>query len=629
MLQDIRDNSQGVIAKVIIGFIVAIFALFGVDSIIGGFTTSPPVAEINGEEITDAQLQASVQSLLNSLGGGLESLDQSLLEQVALGQIIEEVILRQSAQRASMSISSDRLDRNIITNPQFQINGVFDSDLAVRTMASQGYSVPLYRETIKRQMMLSQVASAYTSSGFVIESELSRMAELSAQTRDFRYISIPLGVRTLDTAISDEEIQAYYDENQSNFTEDEAVIVRYVLLDKDVIAEEIEVDESELLAKFEEEKGAFEGSAEKRASHILFEVGANLSQDAALQLASDSIERLNAGEEFAAIALELSSDTGSAANGGDIGYTDGNAFPDAVESALETLALNEISGPVVSEFGVHILKLTEDSENVFQTFDEVSARMERELKNSRVEAIYAERLGDLSNLAFETGDLETISQELNLVILESDAFGRVGGRGIFANSSVIAQAFAEEVLLEGNNSDVVELGASQAVVLSMLEFSEESLMPVEDVEPEIAVLLRTRMERDAVQTLGDELLTAVEAEAGLEELLTENELEWITLDDASRGSVMVNGQILSRVFAMSLLENSESTYDNISLDNGTFVLVELNQINVGTLDSMDDAERQGMTTAMIADSGNSDFQAFMTNLQETADIQSSVNEETF
>ena len=114
MLQDIRDNSQGVIAKVIIGLIVAVFALFGVDSIIGGFIASPPVAEVNGEEISEAQLQNNTQQFLNSIGGDIGSIDQDLLEQIALNQLIEEVVLRQSAENGSMLVSSNRIDRNIL-----------------------------------------------------------------------------------------------------------------------------------------------------------------------------------------------------------------------------------------------------------------------------------------------------------------------------------------------------------------------------------------------------------------------------------------------------------------------------------------------------------------------------------
>lgn len=627
MLQDIRDNSQGVIAKVIIGFIVAIFALFGVDSIMNGFITSPPIAEINGEEVTEAQLQANTQNLLNSIGGSADSLDQSLLEQIALSQILEEVLLRQSAQSTGMAVSSNRVDRSIIENPQFQINGVFDADLAVRTMASQGFSVPIYRETLQQQMLLSQLANAYSSSAFVTNTELERIAGLSAQTRDFRYLSIPLGTRTLGTAISDAEIQSYYEENQGAFTQPETVSVSYVTLDKNVISNEIELDDGVVLAQYETERSAFEGSAEKRASHILFEVGGDLDEEQALELAATAKQRIDAGEDFGAVALDMSTDTASAEEGGDIGYTDGTAFPEAIEEALGTLAVNEVSGPVVSDFGVHIVMLTEDSVNVFQSFEEVAERIERELKSSEVELIYAERLGDLSNLAFETGDLETISEELELEVLISGPFDRSGGSGIFSNQALLAAAFSDEVLLDGNNSEVIELSPSQAVVLNLEIFNEATLLPLEEVEPEIAVIIRTEMEREAVRELADQLLSNIENGESIEQLLADNELEWRAEEGANRGAAGVNREILTQVFSMSLADSGELAYENLTLSNDTAVIVELNGINAGSIASLAQADRESMVSSMISDLGNSDFQAYMSNLEENADIESRILDE--
>ena len=627
MLQDIRDNSQGVIAKVIIGFIVAIFALFGVDSIVNGFITSPPVAEVNGEEITEAQLQVNTQNLLNSIGGSADSLDQGLLEQIALSQILEEVLLRQSAEKSAMAVSNDRIDRSIIENPNFQINGVFNADLAVRTMASQGFSIPIYRESLQQQMLLSQLANAYSSSAFVTNSELERIAGLSAQTRDFRYLSIPLGTRTLGSAISDAQIESYFDENQQDFTQPETVSVSYVMLDKNAISSEIELDEGVVEAQYETERSAFEGSAEKRASHILFEVGGDLSEDQALEMAATAKQRIDAGEEFEAVALEMSTDTASAEVGGDIGYTDGTAFPVALEEALEILSVDEVSVPVVSDFGVHIVKLTEDSINVFQGFEEVAERIERELKSSEVELIYAERLGDLSNLAFETGNLETISEELEMEVLISGNFSRSGGSGIFSNQALIAAAFSDEVLLEDNNSEVVELSPSQAVVLNVTLFNEAAVLPLEEVEPEIAVIIRTQMERDAVQNLSERLLTSIEDDEPVDQLLADNQIEWLTQDGANRAATNVNREILTQVFSMSLADTGTPVYDNLTLTNDTAVIVELTSINAGSIDSLADTDRENMVSSMISDLGNSDFQAYMSNLQDSADIESRILDE--
>ena len=619
MLQDIRDNSQGLISKLIIGVIIAVFALTGASYLIDRLPITA-VAEVNGEEITEAQLQAETQQFLSSIGVGIDSIDQELLEQIALNQLIEQMILRQSVEDASMAISSNKIDRQIIETEAFQIDGVFNSDLAVRTMAAQFLNVPQYRAFLRQQLLLAQLANAYSSSNFVTKVELSKVTELTGQTRDFRYISITLGTRTLGTAISNDEITAYYEANTGNFIEEESVLLDYVVLSKDQIAGEIQVDEAELRAQYESEREAYEGSSEKRASHILFEVGGDRSEDDTLALAGVARQRILDGEDFGALALEFSSDVVSAEEGGDIGYTDGSAFPLEIEEVLEVLTLNELSDPVVTEFGVHLVKLTEDAENLFQPYEEVAERIERDLKSAEVELIYGERLGNLSNLAFETGDLLTISEELNLVILRSEPIGRSGGSAIFSNQALIAAAFSDEVLLEGNNSDVIELDTEQAVVLRVREFTEAAVRPLQEVQPEIAVILRTEMEKDEVQELGNRLLTAAEAGEGLDDLLAENELGWIVEEAVERNAFTANREIINKAFEMPRPIN-ETALATITLDNGTFVLLELNQVQPGAIDSLQEDELITLTDTLATGLGNSDFEAFLNNLKGNADIQ--------
>ena len=616
MLQDIRDNSQGLIAKIIIGVIIAVFALFGVMR----STTLPGVAEVNGQEISEAQLQNNTQQLLNSIGAGIDSIDQDLLEQIALNQLIEQIILLQSAEEASMVISSNEIDRQMLETVSFQIGGVFNPDLAVRTLAGQGYSVASYREFLRQQLVLSQIANAYSSSNFVTEAELNRLAELSGQTRDFRYISVILGARTLGLAISDDQIAAYYESNKEDFIDEESLVVRYVILDKDEISEEIEVDEIELKAQYESEREEYEGSSEKRAAHILFEVGVDLAEADVLTLARETQQRILEGEDFEALALEFSSDIVSAEEGGDIGYTDGSAFPSEIEEALEILAVNEVSDPIITEFGVHLVKLTEDSENSFQPYEEVVDRIERDKKSAEIELIYAERLQNLSNLAFETGDLLTISEELNLPVLQSEPIGRSGGSAIFSNQELIAAAFSDEVLMDGNNSDVVELGTGQAVVLRIQEFNEAAVPTLEEVQPEIAVIMRTEMEREEVQKVGKNLLDAAERGEGLDELLKANELEWIVEEDIERNSFTVNREIVTKAFGMPR-PTALPELTTITLDNGTFVLLELNQVNSGAVDSLEQDELDALTETLSTGLGSSNFEAFLNNLRSNADIQ--------
>ena len=625
MLQDIREKSLGTIGKVIIGLIIAVFALFGVESIIGGFTQPPSVASVNGEEISQFQLDQNIQNLMASFGGDFEGLDPSFLESIALNQLIEETLLRQKALDSSMSISSEKIDRNIVSTDSFQINGVFDSELAVRTMATQGLTIPMYRESLEQRMILSQLANAFSSSSFITSIELEKFAELTSQTRDFNYLSITMGTRTLGTAVLDQEIQAYYEDNQSQFTEEESVIIEYVLLDKASIIDELNVDEADLKAQYDIEREEFEGSSEKRASHILFEISPEVPVEAAVELAQNAKTRIDGGEEFSNLALELSIDTVSAEEGGDIGYSDGAAFPAEIEEALNLLTLNEVSSPVVSEFGVHLVKLTQEADNSFPSFEEARSRLERDLTSSEVERNYAERLQDLSNLAFETGDLLTIEEELTLEIQRSDPVPRSGGSGIFSDLDVVGVAYSDEVLIDGNNSDVIELSDSQSLVVRVLEFNEASMQPLAEVDAEIAVIIRTQMEREAVQELGNQLLTALEQERSIEELLSQNELTWITETGIERNSFAVNREIVNQVFSLPK-PTEEIGRSNLTLSNGTFVLIELSQVNEGSIDSIPEEQIVGLANSIKTDLGNNDFQAYMASLRESSEIQTNLEQ---
>ena len=625
MLQDIREKSLGIIGKVIIGLIIAVFALFGVESIIGGFTQPPSAASVNGEEITQFQLDQNIQNLMASIGGDLNGIDSSFLESIALNQLVEETLLRQKAINKSMAISPSQIDRNILATESFQISGVFNSDLAVRTMATQGLTVPMYRQSLEQRMLMSQLASAYTGSSFITDVELERFAKLSTQTRDFRYLSVTMGTRTLGTPVRDDEITAYYNNNSEQFAEEESLIIEYVLLDKSAISAELQTDVAELRQQYELERLEFEGSSEKRASHILFEVGNTNSEDVAIELAADTKSRIDAGEEFSELAMELSIDAVSAEEGGDIGFTDGTAFPVEIEEALNLLELNEVSSPVVSEFGVHLVKLTQAEDNSFPDFEEARDRIERELTNSEVERLYSERLQDLANLAFETGDLLTIEEQLALDIRETEPTPRSGGTGIFSNLELVNAAYSDEVLLDGNNSDVVELSDSQSAVVRALTYREASVLPLEEVEAEIAVILRTEMERNSVQELGSELVSALEENLPIDELLAENDLQWIEELEVERNSFAVNREIVNEVFSLPVPDN-ELNRSDITLSNDTFVVIELTQVNEGSVDAIPEEQVTTLIESVKTDLGNNDFQAYMSSLRESSDIQTSTNE---
>ena len=621
MLQTIRENSQGLVAKVIIGFIIAIMALFGVESIMNGFIANPTVAEVNGEEITEPELQTSVQNLIASVGGNLESLDEDLIRQVALNQIIEDRLLRQSSKEAGLIISSDAIDLQIISNPQFQVGGVFNSDLAVRTMATQGFTVAGYRQALADQMVVGQIANAYASSGFVTQSEMERIAALSSQTRDFRFVSVTLGNRTGGEAIPAEQVESYYQNNQSQFMVEEEVAIDYVVLDKAAIFSEVQVSEADVLARYEEERAASSSTTQRRASHILLEIGTGETEEGVISEAAALKARLDQGEDFGAIALAASADTVSAEQGGDIGYSDGSAFPAGIEQALLSMEVGQVSDPVVTEFGVHLVKLTEFDVNEYPALEESAERIRRDLSSAEVDEIYFARLESLANLAFETTDLVEISEELSLPVEQSELFSRGGGFSeITTNANVIAAAFADEVLVEGNNSDVVEMGNDRALVLNINTHNEESLRTLEEVRGEIAAILRTELEKERAAALGEQLLASLRNGESIDETMQANELQWIVQTNASRDQTGLNSEVMQSVFALSTPAEGDSAYSGFALTNGTYIVVELQKVNRGSLAQIEEEAKQTLVSSYVERDGRAAFDAFLANTRNNSEV---------
>jgi peptidyl-prolyl cis-trans isomerase D len=620
MLQSIRDNSQSFVSKIIIGLIIGVFALFGAESIVGGFFGADRAVRVNGDEITETELANSIQNLMANIGASAADFDDEFIREVALNQLIEDRLLMQAAADAGLQISDDSIDRQILQTPQFQLGGVFDRDLAVRTMASQGFTPAMYRQALAERMLIGQLANAYAGTGFVTRQELDRIAALSAQRRDFRYVSVTVGARTLDEAISDQEIRAYYDNNSSRFMREEQVVIDYVVLDRDQIFDEMEIDQADVMAAYERERDATVSRVERRASHILFELSGRTEAEA-LELATELKARIDAGESFADLAATYSDDVISGRDGGDIGYSDGSVFPDAVEEALRVLEEGEVSDPVRSEFGVHLVLLSESDVADFPDFDEMADRIERDLLSSQVEQIYFARLETLANLAFETFDLEAIEDELGLPIQQSEAFGRSGGSNRITGSSRVADAaFSSDVLEDRLNSDVIEVEEGLSVVIHLREHRPAELRPLDEVRSEIATLLRVERERVRTREIGEEILATLRDGGDVDALLETHELEWRQVEDVSREDPFVNPEIREAAFAVRLDADAPSSLGR-QLSNGAYVVVELQSVTDGSVDDLSADEREMLAEIMTEGQARRAFDALLENRRADARIR--------
>jgi len=623
MLQNIRNNTQGLIAKIFVGFIVFVFAIFGLDSIVGTIVNINSTVSVNGVAIDELAIESEsqriTQDLLSSLGAQIDisSIDTTQFREQAINNLVERELLLQTAIENGMLISSSTLDRQIAQTPDFQVNGVFSNERARALLASFGLTPASYRASLQQQGLLNQMLDAYSTSSFATQAEMENLARINEEKRNFRYIRISAADLAQTQVITEEELSQYYDANSALFMQGERVSLEYLELNKNDLLAEVEITEEQIQAQYAAELSTLQAQTERRASHILLQAGDEL--DEALAQAQELKNRIDNGESFEDLAAEFSIDGGSAQFGGDVGYTTGETFAEEFEAALSQLELNEVSDPVRTQFGVHLIKLTEITENEGPSLEESRERIERELQDQAVEDIYIARAEELNNLSFESIDLQEPANILELDIQTTELFDSAGGIGIASNADLIAAAFGADVQ-EGLNSELIALDESRSVVIRLLESREPELKTLAEVRGEIESTLRRQKAEEQAASLGETYLNNLNNGQNIDNLLAVQGLEWNRGQNLSRTSPGLEPEIRQLVFSMSKPEG-DPLIQGQQLASGDYIIAELQEVIPGSLEEMSEENRLALQNYLMQLTANSDFTAYMTGFEADADIE--------
>jgi len=627
MLQKIRDNSQGTAAKIFVWFIIVVFGAWGASTIVSSVINATPVVSVNGEEIDELEVernaQLKMQEYLEAQGpdADLSGIDEELIREAAISELIQRKLLLQYAEQTGMVISSRAIDRSIAQTPDFQVDGVFNGERAQMLLQSMGYTPNSYRSALATEGVINQTSFAYGLSGFTTRKELEHLAALVNQTRDIRYILINLGSELDNIEIQEEDIQNYYTENEKSFILEEQVSLEYLELDKEEIFDEVTVTEEQIRQRYDEEQLEYQSQIERRASHILLEAFDDADYDEAMSQATELKQRIDDGESFEELAAEFSNDLGSAADGGDVGYTTGDTFVEPFEQALLSLDVGEVSAPVRTEFGVHLIKLTERSESEIETFEDARERLERDLKTAQVDTIFLARQEELGNLAFESFDLADPAEIMGLEIQTTGLFGRSGGTGIAANQDVINSGFSQEVLLDGLNSNLIAITPSRSLVIRVKEHNQPEIQPLESVRGEIEVMLRFDKIRDMSIDLGETIVSSINNGQNIDTLLETQNLSWNQISELERTNPALPPELVANVFEMDTPADGETSVEGFELATGDYVVVELQQVNDGIIEDFEEAELESLQDFLAQQSANAEFQALVMGMQERAEIE--------
>jgi peptidyl-prolyl cis-trans isomerase D len=625
MLQNIRDKAQGWIAYGIVILISVPFALWGIQQYLG-HGSEPVAAKVNGTEITeralDSQFQQFRQQLRAQLGAAYrpEMFPEARMRTEVLNRMVNDELIRQVSHDMGLRVSDALVQATLLGMESFQKDGRFDEQTFERAVRLQGLTPKGFMERIRQLMLSQQLSQAVDAGTFVTEREKKEYLRLMNQKREVTYFTVPTADYLVDGGVSDEQVNNYYETHQSEFITPERVKLNYIYLDAKSAGSTVEVNDDLLRQYYENNTDKFGLPEQRRASHILILVPED-ADETAVEAARKKIDALAGllakGEDFAALAKENSQDPGSAAKGGDLGFFGKGVMDPAFEAAAFSLKKGEVSKPVRSSFGFHLIKLTDIKSGDVKPFEAAKHEVEQAYRKSEGERLYFDMANKLADLSYEDPtSLEPAANALGLKIKHSDWVTRDHGEGVLASPKVLASAFSDDVLQAHNNSELIELNDESSLVLRVTDHEESSTLPLDKVKDRIVETLRHQNAETQAMAEAEKRLQELKGGAALQQVAGALEVKApVTVGRRDRS---IPAALSSAVFSSKKPAEGKPTPGMVKLASGDYAVYELLSVQEGEVDGkeasiMTQNLRQGLERGL--------YDEFLADLRSRADIE--------
>lgn len=630
MLQFIRDRAQSWIAVLIIGMLIIGLASFAWDAYFKP-DAEVTVARVNGEKITAEEFQREYQrqrERLQSMLGGTDISkiipDEAEFKSNILKRMEEEELLLQTANESGFRVSDGLLAQQIRSFEAFQTNGQFDNSLYQQWLQQNRMSSADFEAMLRHDVLVQQFRMGVAATAWVTAKERDTTLQKQEQQRDIGMIKIPAANYLAGVTVSDQDVQSYYEGDKQRYATPEQVSIQYLELSLDALMAHVHVDEKALQEMYQENQAELSAAEERHVRHILIEVSGEGEKLAAAKAKAESlVKQLRGGGDFAKLASDNSDDIGSAREGGDLGFLNRDSMMDpAFADAAFALKKGEISEPVKSAYGYHVIKLEDVKAGRQRPFAEVRAQLEQEYRHKQAENTFFEQSEQLSNLTFENPDaLEPAAKQLGLQINSTPLFTRDQGVGLAANPEIRKLAFSDEVLFQGNNSEVKEIGNNHLIVLRVKDHQESAVRPLADVRDMIVAQLQRDRAQAKAKEEGQALLQALRNNGDIEALAKEKKLAWQHAGLVKRTDGAVDRDVVAKAFRMARPAEGVKAFSGLALPSGDYVIIALFSVKDGDLATMSNEEKQTATANRERFYGISQLLGVTNDLRRGAEIK--------
>lgn len=616
------DNNKRLI-QLILALVLLPFAFFGMDSYFRAADVTQGVATVGNYRISQQEFNQALRdrqdAIRRMLGGRADSalLDNPELRQSVIENLIQQRLLVASALKSGMVISNQQL-RDVIGEQQaFQEDGKFSFDRYNQFLKAQGMSPEIFETRLRYDLMLRHAADAYSDSVFVPRTVVGRMLSISEQQREVSQSVISPDRFLAQVKLDADAAKKYYDAHQDEYRIPEQVRVEYVTLSADALASQIQVDPADIKKYYESHLAQYGVQETRQASHILISVDAGATAEAkqkALAKANAIYEQLKKDPgKFAELAKADSQDPGSAANGGDLGFFGRGTMVKPFDDAVFKMKMGEISAPVESPYGYHIIHLTAIRPTKAKSLDEVRGKIEADLKKERANRKFSELAENFSNIVFEQSDNLTAAAQLAKTTVQKSGWitREHAADALLNNPKLLKSIFSADVLKNKRNTEAIETVPGVLVAARMIEHKPASVQPYADVSAEIVKKLTLRQ---ATQ------LAIQDGRALLEKLKQGKDVNvtWSTPQLVSRKEAKgLSEPVIKQVFRVDT--SKLPAYSGVDIPGGGFAVFKVTKVEESG--NATPEKRKAVADALRQMIGQEEVAAYVASLRKNTDIK--------
>lgn len=608
MLQGVRDNLKGVLAIVVVLIFIVPMVISGVGSDFLGGVAGTDAATVNGAGVSKIDLDRAVRQQRDRLinQSGVDAADARLSEEVLRPDVLDSLIRREAlvtnAQSAGMAVSDSEFSKILQTQTDFFTDGKFDQQKYRNLLGMNGYTTASFKKRVVDDLLIQQQMSGLQASSFSTKKEIQQIVALIEQQRSFWSIKIPRTEVEENIAVNEDQIQEYYESNQERFSVPEKVKIQYLELTVDGIANSIAVDESDIRAQYETEIQNFSKNESYDIAHILFED----AEDARI---AEFTQKLETGTDFAELADEYSDDIATSLDGGNLGVLVDGVYPENFEEAVFALNEGAVSEGVKTDDGLHFIKLIKKYETDIPEYDNRKEAIRDEIALVRARDEFAEKTELVGELTFSSDGLTQAANELAITVQESSYFDRQTGSGIANEERVRSAAFDPEVLQNGHNSNVIELGGDRVVVLRTVDRQEAYVKSIEEVKSLIELSVKTELVTEALTEIASGIESSVLAGAVPKEIAEKSEYAFEEAASAKRQSPNLDPELVFLAFQAEEGVEGTSFVKEPARDGG-FWLIGVTEVIDGNLENLGEQIVQGYSAQLTRENINFEGAAY-------------------